>query len=344
MKIKYFFSLMLIAIIGFAGCKGKKSVDKNANEVIPVTVQKLQIVSVNEEISASANIEGNKTVKLGFMVAGKINYIAAEEGATIKAGQLLASLDPENYSIAKEMADANLDQAQDEYNRLNIMHNRKSVSESDFSKVSNALKVAKAQQHLQVKNLSDTKLYAPINGVLLGRGTEVGEIIGTGLPLFVVSNIQTVKVNASIPESDLQQIKIGSKTQVYVASLNSTFTGKVTEIGSMAEATTRTFNIKIVLSNPHLLIRPGMTAEVKILSDRKNEMIAVPAEAVLHDLDNTSFVYVADTIKKQAFKRNISLGQISGNNIEVTSGLNPNEIVIVGGQHNLSNGSSIILK
>ncbi len=192
MKIKYFFSLMLIAIIGFAGCKGKKSIDKNANEAIPVTVQKLQIVSVNEEISASANIEGNKTVKLGFMVAGKINYIAAEEGATIKVGQLLASLDPENYSIAKEMADANLNQAQDDYNRLSIMHNRKSISESDFSKVSNALKVAQAQQHLQVKNLSDTKIYAPINGVLLKKGTEVGEIIGTGLPLFVVSNIQTV--------------------------------------------------------------------------------------------------------------------------------------------------------
>jgi RND family efflux transporter MFP subunit len=278
------------------------------------------------------------------MVAGKVNYIAAEEGQSVEQGQLLASLDPESYATAKDIADANLDQTQDEYNRLSQMHEHKSISESDFSKITNALKAAKAQQRLQAKNLSDTKLFSPINGVLLKKGVEVGEIIGVGLPLLVVSDIQTVKVNASVPESDLHSLHTGNEANVYISSLDSDFTGKITEIGSLAEATTRSFSVKIELKNPKRLIRPGMVAEVRIKTGEKSQNTTVPAEAILRDIDNSSYVFVADTIKNQAFKRKISLGNILGNNIEVISGLMPGESIVVGGQQKLSNGSSINLK
>lgn len=295
-------------------------------------------------ISVSGNIEGFKTARLGFMVAGKINYIAAKEGGTIEAGQLLASLDPDNYRIAKEIADASVDQIQDEYNRLTIMHERKSISDSDYSKITSGLRQAKAQQKLQNKNLAETKLYSPIRGVLLKCGVEVGEIIGSGMPLFAVSDIHIVKVNASVPETDLPLIKKGSEAQVYVASVDSTFKGRVAEIGALAEPTTRAFAVKIELPNPGLVMRPGMTAEIKIISGRKTDIIAVPGDAVSRDLDNTAYVFVVDEIKKQVFKRKISLGQISENSIAVVAGLAPDELVVVGGQNKLTDGSSIALK
>ena len=317
---------------------------KNASPPVAVITQKVEKSSVNREISASGNIEGNKTARLGFLVAGKVNYIFGEEGATINAGQLMASLDPESYKIAKDMADANLAQVQDEYNRLNMMHERKSLSESDYSKISNALKAAKAQQQLQNKNLLDTKLYAPFKGVLLKKLVEVGEIIGPGLPLFAISDISTVKVIASIPEMDLQQVKTGSDARVYISSIDSTLTGRVIEIGSVSEPTTRSFNAKILLKNPGWKIRPGMTAEIKITTGRKAEIIAVPGEAVLRELDNSAYVFVVDQTKKQAMKRKVSLGQMAGNNIEITSGITPGETIVVGGQHKLNDGNSITLK
>jgi len=343
MKHKFFISIFL-CIIMLTGCSSEKQATVNALEPVPVITQRIQKMSINREISASGNIEGNKTARLGFLVAGKINYIAGEEGSTIGAGQLLASLDPENYRIAKEMADANLAQVQDEFNRLSVMHERKSLSESDYTKVSNALKAAKAQQQLQNKNLLDTKLYAPFQGVLLKKGAEVGEIIGTGMPLFVLSDIRTVKVIAATPETDLQQVRVGGTANVYISSIDSTLTGNVIEIGSLSEPTTRSFNAKIFLKNPHLKIRPGMTAEVKITSGKKMEIMAVPGEAVLRDLDNSAYVFVVDEKKSQAFKRKVSLGQMAGNNIEITSGVNPDETIVVGGQHKLNNGSSVKLK
>jgi RND family efflux transporter MFP subunit len=336
------FIIMLVSI-GFGRCKNNNC-NNNVTETNVVQIQKIQSHAINKQLLVSGNIEGNKTVRLGFMVAGKVNHIAVEEGQSIKAGQLLASIDPENYSIAKDIADANLDQTQDEYNRLCKMHDSKSISESDFNKITNALKVAKAQQKLQANNLSDTRLYSPINGILIKKGAETGEIIGVGLPLFVISDIQKVKVNVSVPESDLRYIHIGNKANVYVSALDSTFTGAITEIGSVAEATTRTFSIKVELKNPNMLIRPGMTAEVKIKTGKTKQIITIPPSAILHDIDNSSYIFIADTIKNQAFKRKISLGNILDNNIEVVSGVTPGELVIVSGQQKLSNGSVINLK
>lgn len=344
MKYYQCMALGLAVALEFWGCDVPKNSTKNDAPPTPVLLQKVQSDSVIRTISISGNIEGSKTVKLGFMVAGKINYIAGEEGSLLKEGQLMASLDSENYSIAKDMADANLDQTQDEYSRLQKMHERNSISESDFSKITNGLKVTKSQQRLQAKNLSDTRLYSPISGVLLKKGAEIGEIIGVGLPLFAISNIRTVKVCASVPESDLHYIKLYQKASVLISSLDSTFTGTIVEIGSVADPGSRAFTVKIELNNPKLRIRPGMTAEAKIFTDGLSKEIDVPVETILHEPDNSAYVYVADLTKNQVFKRDVALGRINGNDIEVMSGLQEGDMIVVGGQYKLNNGSLIEAK
>jgi RND family efflux transporter MFP subunit len=336
--------IVLLTLLVPLGCDGGKASGGAVSAPCVVDAKKVVKIGLNHEVLASGNVEGRKTVKLGFLVPGRINYIAAAEGEMIEAGQLLASLDPESYRLAKEMADANLDQVQDEYQRLSIMHERKSLSDSDFSKVTNALKAARAQQKLQTKNLADTKLYSPISGVLLKKGVEVGEIIGSGLQIFAVSDIGVVHVNASVPETEVHQIKIGSDAFVTLSSLDKTFSGKVVEVGSLAEPTTRSFSVKIELKNPKRIIRPGMTAEVKIPTGRSAEVIAIPPEAVLRDVDNSSYVFVVDWTKSQAFKRKIALGRMMQSSVEVTSGLAAGEWVVIGGQHKLNDGSAIELK
>ncbi len=346
MKKNLTYILLTATALNIAGCGQKKTAAETAqaSPAIPVVVKQTHSSATVNEISISGNIEGNQTVKLGFLVAGKINYIAIPEGSSIGAGQLLSSLEPENYRIAKDMSDASLTQVQDEYNRLQTMHERGSVSEGDFTKISNGLKQAAAQNRLQAKNLSDTRLVSPISGVLLKKGTEVGEIVGSGMPLFVVSDIRTVKVSAALPESELQYVKIGQQARVYVSALDSTFTGKVTEVGSAAEATTRAFTVKIELANPQLLIRPGMTAEVKLAAGVHQQLLALPGEAILHDIDNSAYVFVADKAKNQAFKRKVTLGTMVGNDIVITSGLREDDWVVVGGQHNLHDGFAITIQ
>jgi RND family efflux transporter MFP subunit len=336
--------LFIAALPALCGCQAKKTPVGFAEPAIPVTVSRVTESSIENEIRISGNIEGYKTVRLGFMVAGKINFIAANEGQAVSKDALLASLDPANYEIARELADIQVNQVQDEFDRLKLMHDNKSLSESDFAKITYGLQQAKAQQKLHIKNLADTKLYSPINGVLLKKLAEAGEIISAGLPLFVVSDIRKVKVNAFVPESELHNITIGQTADVRVPSVNRTFEGKITEVGSAADPATRSFSLKISVDNPDIVIRPGMIAEVSIRSGTGPEYLTIPVAAVQHDYNDQSFVFVADSLNKKAFRRNVSLGDLSGEMIAVTSGLTGNELIVSGGQQKLYDGSGIAIQ
>ncbi len=342
MNNKRIISAFLVILL-LAGCTGNKNKPENNETAIPVLTVKASKINSGKEISISGNIEGSKTVRLGFLVAGKIDFIAANEGQVVEKGELLSSLDPANYGIAKELADIQVNQVQDEYDRLKLMHDKNSLSESDFAKINYGLQQAKAQQKLHAKNLADTKLYSPISGVLLKKLCEVGEITGVGIPLFVVSDIRKVKVSAFIPENELHNIKLGQDARVLVSSLNETFTGRIIEVGSAADAASRAFSVKIEVENPKMLIRPGMIAEVTIVTGQDNEVMAIPVEAVLHDFNDQSFVYVVDESTGKAFKRIVILGQAIDDKIEVISGLKDNESVVSGGQQKLVDGSPVII-
>jgi RND family efflux transporter MFP subunit len=336
-------SLIVLFFFVLTGCQTKKTNPEALEKPITVLTGQAKRIPAGNDISLSGNIEGSKTVRLGFMVAGKINFIALNEGQSVSKGQMISSLDPESYSIAKEMADIQVNQIQDEFNRLKIMYDNKSLSESDFSKISYGLQQAKAQHKLHSKNLADTKLYSPIEGVLLKKLAEVGEITGVGIPLFVISDIRKIKVSAFIPESELHKVKLGQKAVVRVSSLNNIYEGQITEVGSAADPASRAFSVKIEIDNPKMLIRPGMIAEVKLLNEEISEILAIPAGSIMHDLNDQCFVFIVDTVKHRAFKRNISPGKLINEKIEILSGLNENEIIVTGGQQKLVDGSIITI-
>lgn len=333
----------LFPFLLFPGCNGKNRSLQVSEASVPVILSRAESISSLNEIELSGNIEGYKTVRLGFMVPGKINFIGVDEGGQVSKDRVLASLDPENYRIAKELADIQVSQVQDEYDRLSQMYDKKSLSESDYVKISSGLQQAKAQQRLHGKNLSETRLFSPIDGILLKKLTEVGEIISTGLPVFVVSDIRKVKVNAFIPENELHKIKLGQTAKVTVSSLSENFEGNIIEVGSAADPASRAFSVKIEINNPGLRIRPGMIAEITIQPGAVEKFLAVPVEALLHDYDNQSYVYVADTLKGRAFRRNVSPGRLLNDKIEITAGLRENELIVGGGQSGLVDGALITI-
>jgi RND family efflux transporter MFP subunit len=295
-------------------------------------------------IALSGNIEGIKTVRLGFLVAGRIDFIAVEEGEQVTKGELIASIDPESYSIARELAVLQVNQVQDEYDRLKLLHDRNSLSESDFSKISFGLQQAKAQLKLHSKNLDDTRLYSPIDGILLKKLCETGEITGSGIPLFVVSDIHKVNVTAFIPGDELRDIRIGQEASIMVAASGDTCNGKIIEVGAMADPATRSFTVKIRVENPGSHLHPGMIAEVYIPAPVKESALTIPVDALLHDQDDQVFVFVADTLRERAHRRNISTGRLHENTIEVTSGLKEGERIITGGHHKLTDGARVIIQ
>ncbi len=342
MKFKKVFAFFLILVL-FSECMTKNEQPGSSTTPIPVVISNVEKVETLRDISLSGNIEGNKTIKLGFLVAGRIDFIAADEGERVSRDKVIASLEPTSYAIARELAGIQVDQVQDEFDRLKSMHDNKSLSESDFAKISFGLQQAKAQLKLHTKNLADTKLYSPIDGIVLKKLAEVGEITGSGIPVLVVSDIRKIKVSAYIPETELHSVKIGLKASVSVSSVDKTFEGTIAEVGSLADPSSRSFLLRIVVDNPGMLLRPGMIADVAIPAGNAESFLGIGAGAVMHDFNNQSYVFVADSVRKKAFRRNVTTGSLRNDIIEITSGLSEGEPVVTGGYQKLVDGCGIII-
>lgn len=340
--MKLFKDLMLsIMMITLLGCSSTMSTQP---ETVPVQVSQVKPLIIKNIIHLSGNIEGSKTVKTGFMVSGRIHRIYYKEGEKINKGALIAELDPINYQIAKDIADAALRQVQDEYNRIEKMYQQGSVTDADYAKIKNGLAQAQANNDLHAQNLKESKLYAPTQGVLLKKLFEEGEIISTGMPVLVVSDIVQCYAHAFVPEEELKDIHIGQKAKIQVDAIDKNFEGTIAEIGALADGMARSFPVKIKFQNPKLSVRPGMIASIDIATGKEKQALCIPVEAISHNSDHESFVFVVDTAIKKAFKRNVVLGSLADKNIEIAHGLSAGELIVVGGQQKLFNASSISYK
>ncbi|QIH35932.1 efflux RND transporter periplasmic adaptor subunit [Sphingobacterium sp. DR205] len=334
----------LLASIFLVACQGSKPDKKVKDHAVPIETITVESVSINNEIIISGSIEGTRTVKVGFMVPGKINNITARVGQPINKGSLIATLDQTDYSLNKKLAEVQKHEAEDEYNRSKILFNKGSLSESDFAKIGFAYKKTVLQEKIQEKSLNDSKIFSPISGIVLDRATEIGEIISAGSPLFTIADLSTVNVFSRIPENDIRGIHIGQHVNVQVEAIQKAFTGNIIEIGALADAASRSFLLKIAVKNPGLAIRPGMIAQINIPSTVNREIVMVPVECIIHDQGNSNFVYVVDKKANKSFKRTVALGKIVDNQVEIISGLNSGDLLVTAGHNKLSDGTAIIVK
>jgi len=348
-ELRLLMCLSLILIL--AACNRSNNSENQANPttenrpaVVTVLVSPVKNTSETGLITLSGATEPETTVDIGFMVSGKVNQVNVQEGQNIKSGALIASLDPTDYRLGVDIANANVARVQDEYNRLSILNQRGSIAPADYQKAVIGLREVKAHQKLAAKNLRETRLYAPISGIVARRGADPGEIISQGMPLFSIVDIQPIKVRASVPESEVGQVKTGQPAEVYISALDSTFTGKISLIGAVADPASRTYTVKIDLPNPNAAIRPGMVAEARLPAAQKINALVVPGEAILRDPDQATYVFVVDQQKSQTFRRNVTVGRFYGNNIEITSGLTQNDLVVTGGQQRLNDAARVQIK
>ncbi len=345
---KYSFRFVLTtiaAIFLFSGCSDSEiKIGEKKEIALLVKTQTVRLAPLSNEIAFSGNAEGTTTVKLGFMVPGKVNLLMNKVGQFVTKGQLIATLENTSYTINKQLADVQLHEISEEYARLEIMHNKGSLSHSEFSKIGSSLRKARLQQKLEIKHLKDTRLYSPIDGILLSKQVEVGEIIDASTPLFVIADIRKISILAFVPEGEINSLRIGQEVKVNIASIDKAFKGWIKELGGVADPASRAFTIKIAVNNSGLHIRPGMIAEARISIAKQKAGLTLPTECVINDLGNQSYVYVADKTLKKAFKRHVSLGKMVANNIEILSGLSVGESVIVSGQTKIYDGALIIIQ
>lgn len=339
LKRNIFFILIFI-LLG-AGC-GKTKPDHNqTSAAVNVTVKRITVSSKSLILEYSGTIEADNRVSIGFSVPGRVNAVLVQEGQHVDRGQLLASIEQNSYQNNFIVANAGLEQAQDNFSRFDQLYQKGSLPERDYIASKTGLAQAKANKETASKNLIDTKLYASFSGIITQKLTEEGATAAPGIPAFTIVKTDKVYAVASINENEISSLKIGADAKITIPSLDKSINGKVTIINPQADDMSKTYTVKIRLENLNGELLPGMIADISINTEKEQNAIVIPAESVVRDPDNINYVFIARA-NNTAFKKRVIISKMTGtSDVVVTEGLRAGDQLIVNGQTNLEDGTLI---
>jgi len=336
-KIFLFCSIPMI----FWSCAEKKARLPNT-EAIPVKAIHAEATGLKKQFQYSGNIIPYRTVKFGFMVAGKVKAVYAEEGQYVKAGDLIAELEPTDYKLALDASQARFQEASKDFERLKKLYDKGSLTQSNLDKITALYTEARSDYEYKLKQYKDTRVYAPEDGWIAVEGVEPGEILPQGYPVFGLVYTQRVFAETFIPESEIGTVKMGMKVEVLVPALHdSLFAGTISRIGQIADAGSRAFPIKATLQNNSFILKPGMIAMLNIPSEEWTKQITIPANAVVTDANGDTYVFVVNN--NIVSKTSINTGKTATNNIVVENGLKGGELIVVEGKEKLFEGAKVRL-
>jgi len=332
---------LLSCVFLLFSCSPKE--EKGEQDKVPVKVQLISPDSTTHLQEYVGTVESERTVDISFLVPGTIEELYAYEGQQVSKGQLLASLNTVSLKNSHEMALSALNQAQDAYNRLSDMYKNKSLPEIQYIDAKTKFEQAVAAEVIAKKNLQDGKLYAPQSGVIGKRYFEPGANVMPGNPVYTLMDIHQVKVKVAIPEGEISQISKGAPCTVRISALNNErFEGQVIEKGIAANPVSHTYDVKIKVNNPSGKIMPGMVCRAYLdqpgLGGAGN--IIVPIKAVQVDYSGKRFVWLKDKEGKAAY-REVSLGRLAENGVQIREGLKAGDALIVEGYQHVSVGTKV---
>jgi len=318
------------------GCGHEKKAETPSDP--QVILSEVKEVKSSGDLHYSGSIEAFQSIPLTFQTNGIVQKVLVNEGDAVRQGQLLATVDKTDAQSMYEITLSKYKQAKDAYKRLKEVHDNGSLPDVKWVEMETNLQQAESSMAISKNNLKKSNLYAPVSGIIGKRNIDPGmnSIGNTFTPLEIVK-IESVYVKIAVSENEIAKIKKGLHARFTVSALgNKTYEGTVTNVGVVADRISRTYEVKILVSNKNLEMKPGMVCDVNLGITPDKNMLAVPYSAVDADSDNNRFVYVVDVKTKTVHKRILQTGNYQNNDIEVVSGLSLGEKVVSEGKQKLS--------
>ena len=295
--------------------------------------------------------------RLGFRVGGKIVRRQVELGQRVKAGEILAQLDPQDYQLAVQAAKAqvtaaltNRDLAAADFKRYKELRDQNFISGAELERRDAALKAAQAQLDqaqaqgsAQGNQAAYTTLVADVSGVVTVVEAEAGQVVAAGTPVVRIAQDGPRDVVFSVPEDKVAQIRIGSGVDVRAWGAETAIHGLVREVAASADPVTRTFGVKVSMPIKDALSLGATVAVMPQALDRSGvQVIKLPTSA-LRQHGQSSAVWVLDTASMTVKLQPIQIATADGNDVIVVGGLQPGMQVVSAGAHVLSPGQKVTI-
>ena len=306
---------------------------------IPVKVSPAGMGTINDFLSTTGTIAAKEELVVLSETQGKVIRVNKNVGDYVRKDDIIVEVDAEVIAANVLVAEANFEQMQKDIERMERLVAGNAISKHDLEQARIGLKKAEADLTNARKALRDTKIKAPISGIVNKRMVEYGQFVAGGMPICEIVNTSTLKLWVKIAEKDIFKLSKGQTAEIIIPALpGSTFSGKVNAIGEKADASMK-FDVEIIMNNQEGKnhVKAGLFAEVQFQVPPK-ETIVIDKTAIVGSMKNPT-VFVAESGK--AVRKTIMVNESDDKNVEVVNGLKEGDKVIISGQLNLNDGDDI---
>jgi membrane fusion protein (multidrug efflux system) len=326
---------------------------------VPVLVQQVKAYRFEEQIEATGQLLAPAQASVAAMVDGQVTRVALDEGSAANLGEAVIEIDPQRRELelrtrraAEAEAESNLGERVRDLGRISQLKERGAVSESQLDAVRTAADLARsrrdgavAQRELAERALRDSTVRAPFSGLVARRFVSAGEFVSPGKPLFELVALDPIEVEFFLPEKDASRVALGVPVGVKVAPFpDERFAATVTVVSPTIDSVTRTLRVKASLPNKDGRLRPGLFARAELGVSQRENVVMVPEEAVLQRSDGAVVFRLPPNSQDRVERRVVTTGVIRGGLVEIVSGIDAGDQVVVRGQTDLIDGSVVSLR
>ena len=298
--------------------------------------------SLRESVRAVGTILADASALLRAEVPGQVVGLHFRDGQRVSKGDRLYSIEATVLEAEANEARANADQSEAAYNRAKELIDDALISATDFDTARANYNVAIARLKSSEARLSKTVIRAPFDGFVGLRRINIGDYATIGQELVDVVRLDPLRVEFTVPETQLSKVKAGQDVQVTVGAYpGEVFTGKVAAIAPQIDVAARSVTLRAELPNPDYRLRPGLFAQVSITLDVRENALVVPEQAIWPIGNDKTIFVVKDGVAEQ---RVVRIGQRQPGTVEIIEGLSPGEELVTAGQMKIFDGASVQTK
>ena len=360
--------IIVILLLGMGGLYWKKAMSQPSEEYsqwdkpVPVRIVPVQRQDLQVEIKAIGTVVPTHTVNVQTQVSGVLKQIYFKEGQTVQKGQLLAQVDPAPFQVALAQAEgtqqqnlAQLRNAETELARYQLLFKQDSIAKQQVeqqhalvNQLKGQIQANRAEVDAAKLQLSYTKIYSPINGRVVFLQKDKGNLIQANdtTGLVSITQVHPIYVQFSVAEHDLTHLRENMKQGYQVpvkawdkAEQKQLAVGQVQALDNQIDANTGTLKIKAIFDNRDDVLFPNQFVNVRLNAHTVQDAISIPSDAVQHGAKGT-YVYIVNPQKKAEI-RMLTLGLSSNGQIQVLTGLNGTEQVVLEGIDRLAEGKEV---
>lgn len=346
--------IILLVVVGIIG--GVKALQigalmsqKPPSMTETVTASAVQRQRWEAALTSVGSLTAVQGVTVSAEVAGKVVKIAFEPGTMVQAGDLLIQQDTVAETAQLRSAEATFELARVEFERAKKLLKEQTYSRSEYDQAEAQFKQTSAQFDNLKAAISKKTIRAPFTGTLGIRLVNLGEMLAVGDEIVSLQSLDPVFANFSLPQQHLTKIQNGLLIRIETDALPGTvFEGTITAINPQVEIATRNIMVQATVQNPQLQLRPGMFVNVTLVLPEQQDVLAIPATAVLNAPYSDSVFVIENApdnstdaggqIVRQQFVR---LGQRLGDFAAVEAGLKEGDMIVSTGVFKLRNGAAV---